>query len=413
MDIWNWVLEPYEKFGPISLVDMTRKKLEVLLGPPTKDLTIKNGQGYITYETAEYQLFAWVGADEGKIDNFLIPRYPISVRCHTQKKQSSVPKDKEQISVWMQAEDPLARYEKMGEKEVLLAPTLGLVWDDKSNCFAIYNQQRRIHTLLKENYFTASVEFLLDPEFEKELAELRLQHPQLFKSSWSPILVSGSDEARGLPRCHYGGLPLLTEGTAHPTCKVCEKPLYLLVQMDLAYLPEFLQETFGHEGLFQLFYCSTEECLTEHSDPYAPPNLIYLCRVLKDTNLKLGEDKNVRVLPQQQIVDWFKEPDGPDDETLEAALGKPLEEIFSDDLGEECYRFHFPYTTDKWGGLPSWVQENDLEDHLNECPKCKERCQVNFVTQYNSNPEFECGDGRIFVYQCTKHKDQFMVILDL
>lgn len=411
VDIWNWTLEPYEKLGPIPLVDLDRKKLEELLGPPTRDLT-QNGKGYVVYETSRYQLFGWIGADEGKIDQLLIPRYPISLRLQTQKRQFTVPKEKEQIPAWMHDADPLTRRQKFGEVEHLIAPTLGLLWDEKVECICVYTQKMRIHLLANENFLTPTVEFLIEPEFEKELRSLRLQYPKVFKDSWSPIIVLEADEKRGLPHCHYGGLPLLGENETYPVCKVCKNPLPLLVQMDLSYLPAVLQKNFGSEGLFQLFYCREEGCITQHSDPYDPPNLIYLCRVLKERKLSPAKENDVQAIPQHQIVDWFQEPDGPSDEMLEAVLGQPLEKIFSGDLGEDCYRFAFPYGTDKWGGDPGWVQGDETIDYIPQCPDCKDRLQVNFVTQYNSNADFECGDGRIFVFQCDRHKEQFLVLLE-
>src|SRR5262245_13980542 len=50
----------------------------------------------------------------------------------------------------------------------------------------------------------------------------------------------------------FGGHPYLPEGVEHPECPNCGDPLMLLVQLDIASLPDGIARG---EGLIQVLYC--------------------------------------------------------------------------------------------------------------------------------------------------------------
>ena len=204
----------------------------------------------------------------------------------------------------------------------------------------------------------------------------------------------------------FSGLPLLRPGEDWPMCHGCQLPMELLLQLDLAELPEERHGT----GVLQLFYCVSEDPCDRGWEPFA--DVSSLCRVI-DGDEARPATTNLNRFPAKSIVGWTGLSDSPDpaehdrlglrfDYHFRDVPFQPME-FWCDELG-----VHFvgaPYIDylqehvaaadgDKLGGWPRWVQGVEYPT----CPECG--AVMALVMQLDSEDNIpymfgDCGTGHI------------------
>ncbi len=157
------------------------------------------------------------------------------------------------------------------------------------------------------------------------------------RRAWLPVTGEGpSRNALGTTSA------LRRSGESWPVCKSCNAPLQLVVQLDLAALPEAL--TPEPRGLVQLFVC-TEGCDT--TDENAPGVLAEVLRTNALVNVTIARPASHQAVAPGHIVGWRpvdEEPGSGDRERLGLAHDE-------DAPG--------PLPADKFGGWPAWAQGAD------------------------------------------------------
>lgn len=145
----------------------------------------------------------------------------------------------------------------------------------------------------------------------------------------------------------------------------------LIVQLNIAQLPEELGGRFG-DGLLQLFYCTNEpECRARTYRPFSEGKLV---RVVQTSDRELASDIEIPPgqFPARIITGW---------------------KLCKEDA---------PLEGDKLWGWPNWVQDVSYP----KCPRCAGRMEFIFQLDSNDNVPFMWGDmGRGHITQCPQHKD--------
>jgi hypothetical protein len=135
---------------------------------------------------------------------------------------------------------------------------------------------------------------------------------------------------------------LRRSGESWPVCKSCNAPLQLVVQLDLAALPEAI--TPEPRGLVQLFIC-TEGCDTTNEN--APGVLAELLRTDALVDVTISSPASHQIVAPGHIINWRPIDEEPGSEDRER-LGLAHDE---DAPG--------PLRADKLGGWPAWEQGAD------------------------------------------------------
>jgi Domain of unknown function (DUF1963) len=196
----------------------------------------------------------------------------------------------------------------------------------------------------------------------------------------------------------FSGVPLLQKGEAWPMCSSCTKPLELLMQLNLAELPD-PDLDFG-EGILQLFYCvGPDFCASFEAFSQG-----VLCRIIQP-DAAVPAASNLNQFPPKSIIGWEPIADVPSEAELER-LGIEIDYDFP--LREPPYRTTAlscrelnPNQMDKLFGWPCWLQS----DAYPKCPECN--VDMNYLLQIASEDNVpymfsDCGIGRIT--QCPQHK---------
>ncbi|MEM1415536.1 MAG: DUF1963 domain-containing protein [Myxococcota bacterium] len=192
-----------------------------------------------------------------------------------------------------------------------------------------------------------------------------------------------------------GGLPFLPEGTEHPDCASCRAPLTLLVQLDVAQLPN--PQRHGGEGLLQLFHCMASPVCEDGWRPFARCHLGR--RVPKAPGARSAVATAVQ-FPRWSVQRWVPVDDYPDEEDLEDTFGRPLDEAARAEL--EAVRATYPRAGDKLGGWPLWVQGPERPP----CPRCGRTMEVLFQIESDELIPYTWGDLGIGHWtQCPAHPD--------
>ena len=241
------------------------------------------------------------------------------------------------------------------------------------------------------------------------------------RTAWRPRV----GEATLGTMSQFGGAPRLLEGEAHPSCHECNRPLQLIVQLDLHTLPSEAAELHG-SGLLQLFYCTggtaTDgfvQCDQDRgwepfSDRCSLVRIIDPDRTTADPAIAVAEHSDTA----STIVDWEPFPDVPhveDWRSLGLTMrfdraqnteawqwpGDPVPTAVPEGSIDEA-EFRQSATQDKLGGWPSWIQGAEYP----HCPRCDG--QMHLVMQIDSNDHvpFMWGDFGIgHITQCRDHRD--------
>lgn len=414
IEIQSWVLEPFEKFGPIPLRNPSLPELTKLFGESINEYSSSKNL-YLGYEQQGKGLLAWFKPPSTVADHLLISHIEFSIQWRGEL--YTVPHSKEDVRDWLFTIDPLAREHDSDSNSLYIFPLLGLLWNETNGLFCIYSHSQKVHLLLNENYYSSSLEFLLEPDFSNQLEQQQKKYPDLFKTTWSPIVASASKIKQGLPHCQYGGLPLLKKKEIPPACAVCNSTMALNLQIDYAQIPKALQKDFGESGILQLFHCLKQSCRDLGGGPDDHDQVAYLCRYLPDASvlnvLSNGKKGEIPALPLYPIIEWFEETDGPLPEVFEELTS--AQSVWADEDFIEIYEEYFPIVTDKLSGTHQWVLKEKLA--LPKCKHCKpSEDHLQFIFQYNSNDiknKFSFADGGvIFLFQCQEHKDQVLLIAD-
>lgn len=235
------------------------------------------------------------------------------------------------------------------------------------------------------------------------------------RKAWKPIVGESSDS-----RSWFGGLPLApaveaSEDEAWPVCEDCGEPMRLLLQLDLAALPEEFDAPV-REGVLQVFYCGSDDGSCETWQPFSGTH-----------HLRIVEPGTDEATPPGGVEPWDKvvitgfEPfdDVPDAEEHER-LGVEYTYDFNRDVVhvksrepaielegigldldpdvEEIISEAAP--GDKLGGWPMWVQGPEYP----VCPECEEPMEYLFQVDSEDHLDHMFGDaGCGHVTQCRQH----------
>jgi len=244
----------------------------------------------------------------------------------------------------------------------------------------------------------------------------------LKRPAWEPVVEDGED---GLIDSKFCGTPWLTADESWPVCGNCDNPMHLLLQLNLAELPEELGDRHG-KGLFQFFCCTQEDCvINAYGDPFSSS---YLPRVVQpDGNEESPEipefnESYPDPFPAMKITDWNPIDDFPSI-TEFASLGIAHEPFQRDkqtwlrvEHAPLGIRSEMPYDEfkkldrcapgDKLAGWPDWA---NINVEYPNCPDCGKPMQtILFTLESGVNIPFEFGDGgRGHIAQCSTHKHRF------
>ncbi len=214
------------------------------------------------------------------------------------------------------------------------------------------------------------------------------------RTAWLPLVEEGDGAAAD---SKFAGTPLLAESEAWPPCPVCEKPLQLFVQLNLARLPEPARGEYG-AGLIQFFYCTTDEGACEQAcDAWSPFSEVSLARLVPAGAARAASAAEVAdPFPPKRIVGWREIDDYPSWQEGDT-LGIELD----NDAWGRVWEAGSPRTGDKLGGWPYWVQDVEYPD----CPVCGRTMRLVFQVDSNDHLPYDFGDvGTGHITQCPEHK---------
>lgn len=232
---------------------------------------------------------------------------------------------------------------------------------------------------------------------------------------WQPILREGDGSCIS---SKFGGLPWLAPNEEGPSCKGCQQPLKLFLQLNLSELPSELGNCFG-TGLLQLFYCSHSDGRCEGDDGTQPfVDIISNVRIVSVGD-EAGIHQNENRSPAKTIVGWQRSVDHPDPAEY-SGLGLNIDyhfktvpfrptELRCEDLGvffsgiehvKALHRTAPCLSGHKLAGWPRWIPT--VGSRYLCCPECGNRMRHMF--QVGSTMAMFGGDGFGHIMQCEAHK---------
>jgi hypothetical protein len=272
----------------------------------------------------------------------------------------------------------------------------------------------------------------------------------LKRSTWKPVVQEGESP---VDASKTSGKAWFAPGETWPTCPNCQKPMRLVLQLNLQALPTPLNQQFG-EGLLQLFCCESDfeihtgryiqtlsgsvrseaqvvgyinaagETVTEIFElddsevtETAIPE-IYSCRLwacntfsssqLTQIVLPQGSSADVPVpameedFPAKCIVGWQESQEYPQIDELASGI------VLNDQETELVLQSElYPQIGDKLGGWVSWAQTVDYPS----CPICHQAMnqlifQFEESTDSTNFPYPHDGLGVGYLVQCPEHREQ-------
>jgi uncharacterized protein YwqG len=231
--------------------------------------------------------------------------------------------------------------------------------------------------------------------------------------AWRPVFAA---DAEILPTdSSFAGVPFLGPGDEWPACPSCDEPYALLVQLNVATLPEAMQTRLDlRNGYVQWFIlgCDCYDGYIEDEDtncvlrwlPDTGPAQPVTPVAISDT---IGSQVPLKIVRWEDLgVDC--PTDSQDIERTFRVRGDEIPRELLDILGDDdCATI----TGQKLGGYGRWGT-NELD--YPECPRCRRLMQV-MVFQIDSEGRgpitLGFGDGdSVYLFQCKEHRDQFGVI---
>lgn len=233
------------------------------------------------------------------------------------------------------------------------------------------------------------------------------------RQAWIPVVENFDSSPTG---SKFSGLPLLLQDESWPECQCCHQPLELLLQLNLATLPDSMRERTG-SGILQLFYCVQPNDCEPGWEPFA--DVVSRCRIIQEPDARPAAE-NYNQFPPKSITGWKATKDYPSPVEHDQ-LGLLIDYHFHDvpfqpaeikcpELNlrfEGMDRVNLLQSTvtsndgDKLGGWPNWVQ--GVEYPL--CPECKSPMEFLFQIDSEFNVPYMFGDcGTGHVTQCRHHR---------
>ena len=220
------------------------------------------------------------------------------------------------------------------------------------------------------------------------------------RKAWRPRTEFGRGQ---LCDSRYGGLPWLAPGENWPLCGHCRRPLQLLLQLNLAQLPEP-----EGSGLVQLFYCTNRETGCEDlCEAHRPFSAACLARLVYPDDLAgKGVPRQPREgctpYSERSIVGWRELPAELPwfDEAwdLLEVKGTKVDEFWQEGLDE----MPDPSQGDKLGGWPRWILDVDYPI----CPRCQGTMELFFQLAGDHLPLRFGDDGCGWLSRCPDHPDE-------
>ncbi|MFN8672331.1 MAG: DUF1963 domain-containing protein [Candidatus Sericytochromatia bacterium] len=236
----------------------------------------------------------------------------------------------------------------------------------------------------------------------------------------------------GIDSSKFGGIPFIKINEEYPLCPCCEKPLTLLVQLNLDTINPDVKKTIGiKNGMIQLFYCVDEDEGCGEDDD----NEAYFLRYLKSSEIVLHENnkipENTIIFPEKVIFDWLDmgyEYPSEWDENQEFKASSSiniiesnytnkipedfLEQLMDEDLDLDDINYlmnNLISSGDKIGGNPYWIQW----PRHHYCNICNQELSIVMQIASEDNIPYMFSDGGIgHIYICKKHKNEIYFYWD-
>jgi hypothetical protein len=220
------------------------------------------------------------------------------------------------------------------------------------------------------------------------------------RAAWVPVADEGEG---GVAASRFGGRAALRRGELHaPLCRACSRAMPLWLQLDLVSLPSDAKAVLPEAlrcGLFQLFYCTREDCECADCGAF-PVNTVVRFHAI-DGGEFLGE-ADPADHPAKLIRGWRERAEIPVGGEGMAQRG---EGVTADDLDEFYNRPNsldamLPLDRDKLLGWPDWVQGVWYPD----CPDCGKPMAYLLQIASNDHVDFMFGDSGVgHVLFCPEH----------
>ena len=217
-------------------------------------------------------------------------------------------------------------------------------------------------------------------------------------------------------RSWFGGLPLAVgHDDPWPSCASCNAPMRLMLQLDLADLPEGFDAAL-REGVLQVFYCGSDD---GSCDTWAPFSGTHVLRVVEPSQVEANPPGDIETWPKVPVTGWRRFEDAPDPEEHERLgieytydfnrdvvhVRSTEPEIVLEGIGLDLdpdveHVISTAARGDKLGGWPHWVQGPEYPI----CPECEEPMELLVQIDSEDHLDYMFGDlGCGHVTQCRNH----------
>lgn len=234
------------------------------------------------------------------------------------------------------------------------------------------------------------------------------------RPAWLPVLEPGLRDPKG---SHFGGGAWIPEGEEAPTCGGCGETLRLLLQLNLASLPEGAHGALPKSGLLQVFYCEDEECEQEEDAAMGFSDAHHVRTIPLAADGRVVE--SAEPFAPNSIVGWKAVTDIPHasehDELglkFEYDFKAKRQRVHCDEVGLhsdwipldalEAEEISQSLDGDKLRGWPYWVQGPEYP----RCPQCRQPMTNVFQIESEKGLPYMWGDsGVVQVTHCERHPD--------
>lgn len=272
------------------------------------------------------------------------------------------------------------------------------------------------------------------PDIDDVIAAFQPWRNRWRRTAYRPIT---SDQPIDGNISQFGGSPKLLPGESRPTCGRCGNILPLLVQIDLASLPD--NDLPWNTGIFQLLYCPRQAAdifdVLGHAlqnprknascDDFEAFSECHFLRVIDRESAHSSGESNEKDFPRQDIVEWKQFSDFPGS-AEHRKLGLQYDYNFKIGSTETSIHWeegnvHFENLKetdtsdgiaetissaepgDKLLGWPHWAQGVEYPN----CPKCDKQMQYFLQIDSQDNLPHMLGDlGCGHVSFCPDHFEQ-------